>query len=141
MASARGRAAMSSRNLRNFARELIGAPRRFAIPERNGWRRAVRILHANAARFHAPDAPGRGAQQEDVARQALDGEIFVQRSDRRAFGFGDHQIVGGLRNGSAGSDGRQPRAAPPAHPAVDLIAMQERSAAAALRGDAVAKAS
>ena len=31
----------------------------------------VRVFHAHAAGLDAPDAPGRGAQQEDIAGHAL----------------------------------------------------------------------
>ena len=41
------------------------------------------IFHAHAARFDAPDAPGSGAQQEDIAGHAFDGEVLIQRADGR----------------------------------------------------------
>ena len=53
----------------------------------------MRVFHAHAARFHALDAPGRGAEQEDIARQAFDREIFIERSDHFAFRFGDHRVI------------------------------------------------
>ena len=40
---------------RHRVRQLVGAPRRFAEPERNRRRLALRILDAHAARFDAPD--------------------------------------------------------------------------------------
>ena len=63
--------------LRQLLPTVRTSARRFAIPERNRWRRATRILHAHAARLHALDAPGAGAEQKHVAGQALDREIFV----------------------------------------------------------------
>ena len=107
-----GRATMSSRS-RETSRESSSV-RPGASPCQNGidGRRAVRIFHAHAARLHAPDAPGRGAQQKHIAGQALDGEIFVERADRGAFRLGDHLVLRGLRNRAARCDGREPRAAP-----------------------------
>ncbi len=109
---------------------------RFAAPERNAGRRAVGVLHAHAPRFDAADAPGRGAQQEDVAGHALHGEILVHRAHRGAFRLGHHQVLRGVRNGAARSDGGEPRAAPAAQPMVHRVAMQVGSAAPARRGDA-----
>ena len=97
----------------------------------------MRIFHAHASGFDAADAPRRGAEQEDVAGQALDREILVERADDRPFRLGDDQVIRVLRNRAARRDGGKPRAAPAAHDAVHLIAMQERAAAAALRGDAL----
>jgi hypothetical protein len=57
--------------------------------------------------------------------------------DDFAVRLGDHLVIRGIRNRAAGGDGGQPRAAPAAHDAVHLIAMQIRAAAAALRGDAL----
>ena len=48
-------------------------------------------------------------------------------------------ILRGFRNRAAGGDGRQPRAAPPAHALIHLIAMQIRAAAPARGGDAFGK--
>ena len=64
---------------RPLAPKVRRARRGFATPEGNARRRAVRILHQHAAglAFHAANAPGGVAQQHDVARVALDGEIFV----------------------------------------------------------------
>ena len=87
------RSAISSRSSRHFLRKLERPARRFAAPERNRRRRAMRILHAHAARLHALDPPGSGAQQEHIARQALDREIFVERADHRAFRLGDHLVI------------------------------------------------
>ena len=70
------------------------------------------------------DPPRRVAQQKDVAGQALDGEVLVDRADERAFAFGDDAVLGGLGNRAAGGDRGQARAAAGPQPAVDLIAMQ-----------------
>lgn len=122
---------------RHLLRQLDGTARRFAIPERNGRSSAVRIFHAHPARLHAPDPPGCGAEQEHIARQALDCEIFVEGTDYRAFRFRHHLIICRFRNGSAGGDRGQASAAPAAHTAVHLIAMQESAATSAHGGDPI----
>ena len=80
--------------------------------------------------------PRRVAQQENVAGQALDGEIFVDRADERAFGLGDDAVLGRLGNRAAGGDRGQPGAAAGPQPAVDLVAVQVRPGFVARR-DAV----
>ena len=123
----------------------LGRPRPTARRERpgaspsqngNGGRGAVGILDAHAARLDVPDAPGVGAEQEDVAGQAFDGEVLVERADGFAFGLGDHGVGGVLGNRAAGGDGGEARAAAAADAAVHLIAMQQGAAAAARGGDA-----
>ncbi len=59
-----GSPTISSRSRETSCDSSRVRPGRFAAPERNRRRRAVRILHAHAARLHAPDAPGSGAQQK-----------------------------------------------------------------------------
>ena len=70
----------------DLARELDGAPAPFTVPERNGWRGAVRVLYADHAGFHAPDLPRVGAEKKDIAGHALDREVFVERADDVAVG-------------------------------------------------------
>ena len=48
-------------------------------------------------------------------------------------------VVGDLGDRAAGGDRQQPRAAPAAQPAVDLVAVDQRAAAAAPRGEAVGR--
>ena len=96
----------------------------------------MRVLHANPASLDAPDAPGGRPEQEYVARHTLDREILVERADRRAFRFGDHEILSGVGNGAAGGDGRQASAPAAAHAVVHTVAMQIRAAAAPAGGDA-----
>ena len=92
---------------------------RFAAPEGDAgaapWASSTRTRPG----FDAADAPGSGAQQEDVAGHALDGEIFIHGADRGAFRLGHHQVVRVIGDGAAGSDGGEARAAPAAHDAVD----------------------
>src|SRR5690348_17083139 len=78
-------AASAMRDLRAQARhrdrQLVAAAGRLAEPERDGRRRALRVLDAHRAALDANDAIGGVAELEDVALQALDGEILVDRAD------------------------------------------------------------
>ena len=93
----------------------------------------MRILHQHASGidFHAPDPPRGIAQQHDVARVALDGEVFVERADHDAFRFGHHREERGVGNRAAAGDGGQPRSAARAQFAVHAIAMQVGAVASA----------
>ena len=84
----------------------------------------MRIVHANAPLLDAPDAPRVHAQQEDVAGEAFDREVLVDRSDDRAVGLSDDGVGRRVRDGAAGCDGSEPRAPPAADASVDAIAMQ-----------------
>ena len=75
-------------------------------------------------------------QQEDVAGKAFDGEVFIQRANSFTFRFGNHGILRGFGNGSAGSDRREFGTAPSAHAMVNLIAVQQRSTASTRSGNA-----
>ena len=121
----------------DFVRQLDRAAGALAVPERDRRRRAARVLHANHARFDAPDLPRRRAEQEDVARHAFHGEVFVHRADDVAVGFRDDVVVRGLGDRAARRDGRHARAAPRPQPAVDAVMVQERAAAPARGRDAV----
>src|SRR5438128_12131340 len=63
------------------AREFIAATGRLAQPERNRRRLPMCILHAYASGFDAQDAVRGIAQLENVAGQAFDGEVLVDRAD------------------------------------------------------------
>ncbi len=95
------------------------------------------VLHADAPGFHTLDAPGSGAEQEDVTRQTLDREIFIQRADYFALGLRHHGVGRGFRDRAAGSNGHQTRSTPAPHAAIHLIAMQISSVAATLRSDPI----
>ena len=71
---------------RHRVRQLVAARRRLAQPERNGRRLALGILDAHAPGFDAPDPPRRVAELEDVAGEALDGEVLVDRADELSAG-------------------------------------------------------
>src|SRR5438094_8021106 len=81
----------------------------------------MRILHADLACFHAPDAPGGIAQQKDVAALALDGKILIDLADKRALRLFDDVVVRRIGDRTARRDRRQ--ACPPttAHHPVDLV--------------------
>ena len=89
---------------------------------------ASRTAHLAAA--HVEHAPRSIAQQKDVAGQALDGEILVDRADERFLGLGDDAILGRFGNRAAGGDRRQPRAAAGPQAAVDQVAVQVGAALA-----------
>ena len=92
------------------------------------------IFHAHAARLHAPDSPGIGAEQKDVAGQALDREILVQGAHDLAVRFGHDRHSCGLRElrrPMVMAVSRAPRR--PRSTSVNVVAMQVRSAAPALR--------
>ncbi len=130
---------MCSAQLRHVARKLVGARRRFAAPEGNGRRRAVRIFHQHPSgiALHPPNQPRSVAQQHDVAGVALHREVLIQRADHYFFRLRHHREQRRLRNRSAAGDGRQPRAAPRPQPPVHHVAEQIRAVAAALGGDAL----
>ena len=111
---------------RHRVRQLVGAAGRLAQPERNGRRLAVRILDAHAAGLDAPDPVRRVAELEDVAGEALDREVLVDRADHLARGLEHHVVVGGVGNRAARRERGEPRAAPSAQHAVHRIAMHVR---------------
>ena len=86
---------------RYAVRQLRAAPRRFAQPERNIRRHALRVFHAQAIALHANDAVAGVAELEDVAGEAFHGEVFVHRADDGGLRFQHHQVVGGVGDGAA----------------------------------------
>src|SRR5688572_25763868 len=63
------------------ARKLVAAARRFAEPERNRRRLAVRVGDVDLALLDLLDAVRRVAELEYVAGKALEREVLVQRAD------------------------------------------------------------
>jgi hypothetical protein len=57
-------------------RELARASRRFAEPERNRRRQPLGVVNAHAARLPRAECARIVAEQDDVAGQALDGEVL-----------------------------------------------------------------
>ena len=118
-------------------RELCRARRGLAEPEGNRRRRAMRILHADLACFHAPDAPGGIAQQKDVAALALDGKILIDLADKRALRLFDDVVVGRIGDRTARRDRRQARPPTTAQHPVDLVAVHKRAGPTAAAADAL----
>ncbi len=90
-----------------------------ASPSQNGrlggW--PLASLDPDDAALDALDAIGGVAELEHVAREALDGEILVDRADDEVFRLEQHLIVGGVGDGAArgerGHPGpRRPRSMP-----------------------------
>ena len=118
-------------------RELDAASRRLADPEGDRGRLAVGVFHSHSSRLDPEDAPGCVAELEDVARQALDGEIFAQRSDARPLGLENHRVVRHIRDRPARSEGGETGAAPAPDAAVHLIVKDVYAAAATLGGESI----
>ena len=91
--------------LRDFVRQFHGAAESFAVPKRNGRRRAVGIFDADRAGFDAANLPRVGSEQENVAGQTLNGEIFVEGADDVTVGFRDDRIVGRVGDGAPAGNG------------------------------------
>ena len=105
-----------------------------ASPSQNGCRRLpVRVLDAHPSRLDAQDAVGDVAELEDVALQALDGEVLVHRADELRLRLEDHLVVGGVGDRAAGGERGEARAAPALDDAVDGVVVHERAVAAAAR--------
>jgi hypothetical protein len=92
-------------------RQFVAASRRFAKPERNARWCALRIFHAKTVALDALDAIARVAELENVARHALDGEIFIHGADDGGLRFQYDEVIGRIRNGAAGCHGGKSRAA------------------------------
>src|SRR4029077_19763003 len=102
--------------------------RRLAEPERDRRRRLSRVLDAHASRLDAADTPRVVAEEEDVARHALDGEVLVHLADVRARRLLDDLVIGGVGNRAAARGRGTARAAPAADAAVDAVVVQVRRA-------------
>ncbi len=89
--------------------------------------------------MHAANAPGRISEEENIAAQTFDGEVFVHGADHGAFRLGDDGVERVIRNRAAAGDGGEAAAAASAEAMIDLIAMQVGAVAPAARGDAIGK--
>ena len=78
----------------------------------------MRVGDDDFAAAHVTNSPRHVAEQKDVAREALDREVFVHRADERAVFFRDDAIVGQLGNRAAVHQGREARMAARAELAV-----------------------
>ena len=104
--------------------ELGGARRRLTQPEGDGGRQVAGIVDAHGPGLDLGDAPGVGAEQEDVAGGGLHGEVLVHRSHGDPVGIEDHAIVARLRDGSSAGEGGQPCAASSAEATVDGVVVE-----------------
>src|SRR5216684_7402356 len=95
----------------DMLRKFVRTHRSFAAPEGHGGGGALRVFHQHAAGLHAANAPGGIAEKNDVAGEAFDGEIFVDRADGEALGLGHYGVEGIFRNRAAAGDGSQTRTA------------------------------
>ena len=109
---------------RDRIRELVGPPRCFSEPERNGGRLAMRILDAHLAGLDAQDPIRSVAKLEDVAGQTFDGKVLVDRPDLLSCRFQHHVVIRRIRNGASGRNRGESCATPPAHDTVHRVAMQ-----------------
>ena len=116
--------------------ELDGAAGGFAQPEGDGGGRAVGVDDTDGALLDARDAPGGGAEQEDVAGGALHGEVLVDRADGDVLGLGDDAVVAHLGDDAAVVEGGEARSAASADDAVDAVAVDEGRGGARTVADA-----
>src|SRR3954447_3326224 len=91
---------------RHRFREFIAAAGRFAKPERNGRRHAVRILDAHDATLDPLDAIAPVAELEDIAGDALDREILIYGADDMILGFEQNLAIGIVWDGSTRGERR-----------------------------------
>ena len=103
---------------------VSSSPRRFAEPERNGRRHALRILDPHLAALYPQNAIRGIAELEHITGDTFHGEIFVDAADVQALGFEQHAVVGVVRNGAAAGHGGQLRATPATQGATDGVAVQ-----------------
>ena len=92
---------------RDRAAQFIGPARRLAEPERDIGRLAPGVRHPHFALFDLEDSIRGITKLEDVARQTLEGEVFVQRPDKMAFRFQHHVVVELVRYHPAVGHGSQ----------------------------------
>ena len=95
------------------------------------------VFHPDLARLDPPDPPGAVAQEEDVAGQALDGEIFIEAADECFRGFLDDVVIRRVGDRAAGSDRGEARAAPALDSPVHPVMVKVGASAARLGGDSL----
>ena len=117
--------------------ELGCAGRRLAEPERDTGRLTLGVFDPDTARLDAQDAVRGVTKLEDVALEALDREILVERSDERPGRLEDHLVVRVVGDGAATGDGGQPGATPRPQPVVHRITVQIGAASPAPCADAL----
>ena len=90
---------------RQRVRNLFGAPRRFAEPERNAGRSAFCVFDTHSAALDSHDAIRGIAKLKYVTRQRLHCKVFVHRSDDLGLRIEHHGVVGRIRNRAARGHG------------------------------------
>jgi len=117
--------------------QLIGAAGALAEPEWNGRRLALGVLDVDLACLDLGDAVGSVAKLEDVAGDALEGEVLVERTDAMAFRHQHHLVIELVWNHAGIGDGGELGAAARAQHAVDRVVMQIGAAPATAGGVAI----
>ena len=84
----------------DLGRQLVGARRRLAGPERHRRWRVARVAHPHNARLDLTDLPRVGAEQKDVTRHRLHRPVFVDRADEGVVGVGHHAKVADVGDGA-----------------------------------------
>ena len=110
---------------RHRMRQLVAAARRLAQPERDGRRRAVRILDAHDAALDAQDAVAtccRAGRRRRPGSRPRSPRSRCRRSWLSR--LEQHLVVGVVGDRAAGGERGQPRAAPAAQHAVDRVVME-----------------
>ena len=97
------------------------------------------VLHAHDAALDAHDAIGGIAELEDVAGEALDGKILIDRANDMVLRLKQHLKVRIVWDRAAGGDRSEPRPARPRSRPLISSRWIRRSAPTAARGEAVAE--
>ena len=94
------------------------------------------VLNAHAAHLDSADAPRGIAQQHDVAREAFDGEVFIDCSHDYTLGFGDDRVIRRVGDRATGGDGSDASPTSRADSMIDPVVMEIRMPASAPRRNA-----
>jgi hypothetical protein len=113
--------------------KLSGSCRRFAQPEGDRRRGAMRVLNADFSRLHPPDLPGFVPEKENVAGHALHGKVLIHLANGRPIGLLDHVVIRCVWDRSPAGDGRQPRAPPASDAAMHAVVVEVSGASPAPR--------
>ena len=126
-------------NPRHRLAQFVGAAQALAEPEWHRGRLPLGVLHHHLAGLHLGDAVRHIAELEDVARQALEGEVLVEGAHAVPIRQQHHVVVELVGDHARIGDGGEPRAAARAQHAVDGVVVQVGAAPAAAGGVAVRK--
>ena len=97
----------------------------------------MRVLDPHDSALDAPDLVAPVAELKNVAGKAFDGEILVDCPDEMVFRLQQHLIVGVVGDGSPRGQSGQARAATPAQDPIDGVMVDQRTASASPRAEAV----